>query len=78
MHDNTLHMLYVDLGHMEPYVCHCFIKSDILCSSSAAGRQRLSAEARGGWKFVALWKVMTQLLYLLCTGLSNKRHKMTK
>lgn len=45
-------------GHMEPYVCHYFRKSDVLCSLSAAGRQRLSFEARGCWKFVALWKVI--------------------
>lgn len=70
MHDNALH-----LGHMEPYVCHYFRKSDVLCSLSAAGRQRLSFEARGCWKFVALWKVITQLLYLLCTGLDNKRYR---
>lgn len=60
MHDNALHMMYVGL---EPYVYHHFRKSDSHYSLSAAGRQRLSTEARSCWKLVALWKVISLTSY---------------
>lgn len=52
-----------------------FRKSDFHYSLSAAGRQRLSSEARGRWKLVALWKVIPLTSYSHCTGLDNTRNR---